>query len=404
MPVGEIVVDVVSPEGGVVPSGAADPPECRFKNIGPALSYASGVWQPANAGAPVTVRAVGAPTPEAPVVFEGEPFPLVIGSGVTLTTAASASDPSLWIIAADPPSAAVNVVEMLSGAALEGFTVRSVSASMSGVVATCGVETVPVTLTAVRVEGSGVLQHGLTVTGTCGIEGTAVHVDGAAKAGVLVNTASPVGVTLTGGSIRNSGESGVELLGGAVALAGNGTPFDVHSNVRHGIRVAPAQPNPRAVTLSLALGDVHDNGEAGILVKELGGSSSVSITSSLIRKNTGKSPLSVYGTGRIAGGMLLWGDAPQSFVFHGNTICGNATDQIGVFSDDEWPLAAPDCGTSNVFAAPGAGYYVYSTTELPAVEVPAQNNRWAPNPPTGLVVKTNVAPSCGVATPLPACN
>jgi hypothetical protein len=153
--------------------------------------------------------------------------------------------------------------------------------------------------------------------------------------------------------------------------------------------------------LELHLADVHENGEVGVLVKELGSGSSVAVTSSRIRKNTGTSAFSVYGNNRVAGGLLLWGNMPTTFEFQGNTVCSNSTDQVGVYSDDRWNLSAADCTSSNVFVRPGSGYYVYSTTELPDVEVPAINNRWAPNPPTGLVVKTTIAPSCGSVLPAP---
>ncbi|HET8542429.1 MAG TPA: hypothetical protein VFL83_21325 [Anaeromyxobacter sp.] len=403
-PAAEIVVDVAAPRGDVVPTGAAQPAACRFGTIGAALAYARDTWPAVHPGTPAVVRAVGAATAEAPLVFAGETFPIRIPAGVTLATASSPPAPLAWVVRADPQTAS-NVLELESGAVVEGFTLRSASATGDGIVVACGTGSAPAVANDVRVEGGGFLLHGVTVTGGCGLTASELVVSGATKSGVRVNAASPtVGVTITGGAIQGCGESGAEVLGGLLVLQGKTTGSgDVHleieSNARHGVRAAPAPLSPRAIDLRLHLADVHDNGEVGVLVKDLGPSSTVRISSSRLRKNTGTNVHSVYGNGRIAGGLLLWGNMPTRFELHGNTLCANSVDQVGVYSDDRWPLSAPDCTASNVFVKPGSGYFVYSTTELPNNEVPAENNRWSPNPPPpSLVMSADFTPSCGLAT------
>ena len=419
-PATEIQVDLASSsDPNLAPTGAAEPQACRFKRLGDALAYARDVWLPAHSSAPVTVKAAGTPAPGTPVRFDTEAFPLVIPNGVTLATSATVSSPADWIVSA-PFATVSNLVEIHDGAVVDGFTLSSTAATGDGIVVQCGAgATAPATLRNVVVDGGGTLARGVVVTGACELVGVQLDVSRARKAGLYVNTASaPAGAAVTGGSLKGNGESGAEVAGGRLAIAGSGALFDVSANGRHGVRAVPdpvAPPLiPRAITLSLDRVDVHANGEVGILVRDLAGGSSASVTSSVIRKNLATAAFSQYGTGRLAGGVLLWGALPTqgappaaAFAFKGNTVCSNAGDAIGVYSNDPWPLNGDGCdATSNVFVSPSAsGYYVFSTATT-GVELPAWNNWWDPDPvPPSRVMNAAVLPVCGQAGAAPpACN
>lgn len=420
-PTNEIQVDPAAAATALAPTGAAQPPECQFKKLGDALDYARSVWLPAHGPASVTVRAMGTPTAGTPVTFDAESFPLVIPTGATLATSASTPRPSDWLIPA--PSGTTPLVEIHDGAGLDGFTIRTTASTGDGIVVVCaaGADT-PATASNVVVDGGGTLKRGVVVTGAggCGLVAAQLEVARAARSGLYVNTqSSGVGITVSGGSLRTNGESGAEVVGGLLSIAGSSATarFDISGNARHGVRAAPDPLDPRAIALTLNLADVHDNAEVGVLVRELTAASSAAIMSSFVRKNSGTAAFSQYGTGRIAAGVLLWGTLPMTqggtpgpaFAFKGNTVCSNiGGDAVGVYSNDPWPLSGetvpPSCGsTNNVFVNPApSSYYVFSTTGGAAL--PAANNYWAPDPPTGLVMKADYVPSCGTATAPPACN
>jgi hypothetical protein len=405
-PTSELAVDVGAPQGPHAPTGAAQPTECRFSKLGDALAAAS-----ARGGA-TTVKAYA--SAGTPVVFASEAFPLVVPPGVTLATDATPSKPSDWIVTA--ASGTGNVVELHEGAVVDGFTFRSTGATGDGMVVTCAAgATSPAIARNVVVDGGNALGRGVVVTGTCGLVVTQLDESRATKAGLYVDASSPsVGISITGGSLRNNGQSGAEVIAGLLSLAGTGATarFDISANGRHGVRAASDPISPRALSLALSFVDVHNNGEVGVLVRDLAAASSGSISSSFFRKNSATAAYSIYGTGRIAGGLLLWGNLPMTqgatpvpaFAFKGNTVCSNTGDAIGVYSNDPWPLSGDACnGTSNVFVNPAASsYYVYSTTA--GADLPAVNNLWAPDPPTGLVMKAAFVPSCGPATVPVECN
>ncbi len=407
--VSEILVDQSAPSGSLAPTGAPQPAECRFKKLGDALAYAATFPPPVPAE--ITVRALGTPTPGAPIQFAAESFPLVVPHGVTLATSAAQPNPSDWVISAT--AGPHNMIELHDGAVIDGFTLHGAPATGNGIVVVCG-STAPATARNIVLDGGNTLDRGVVVTGTCGVTATQLDVSAMTKSGLYVNTGSPVGLTVTGGSLRNNIQSGAEVVAGELSISGAAARFDISGNGQHGVRAATDQVGPQPIALSLTYVDVHENGEVGVLAKDLTSTSSASIASSLLRKNLASSSLSQYGTGRSAGGLLVWGNLPMTqaappvpaFAFKGNTVCSNAGDEIGVFSNDPWPLSGDFCDptSSNVFVNPGASsYYIYSTST--GDDVPATSNWWSPNPPTGFIVKAAIVPSCGPVTVTPPeCN
>lgn len=381
-------------------TGVLTPAQCRYGRLGDAIAAAVAH------GGPTTVRAY---RNRPQIVFDAETFPLVVPRAVTLQTSDDPASPANWLISA--PAGTSDLIRVEDGAVLDGFSVATAAATGDGIVVQCGAgASVSPLLSNVVVDGGNTLRRGVAVEGACGLNASELRVSRASRAGLYVNT--PAGaqpVTVTGGSLQSNGESGVEVVSGQVTLAGLGTaPLDVSGNKRHGIRASPDAISPLGIALTIGSADVHDNGEVGILVKDLvQGSSSVSISSTLIRKNSATAAYSQYGTGRLAGGVLLWGNLPTAapFAFKGNTICANASDGVGVYSNDGWSLSG-DAGcdaTKNVFVMHAvSGYYVYSTTT--GGDIPAQNNAWDPDPPTGLVMKASYVPSCGVPSVPAACN
>ncbi|HEY0714583.1 MAG TPA: hypothetical protein VGF45_17995, partial [Polyangia bacterium] len=111
-PTTEISVDPVAgndaPAGGTTPTGAANPPACRFKSLARALA----------AAAPGKLRVVvrGATKP---VRFDGEALPVVVPAGVRLSSEDPGLDPAqVRLVVRGPLEAAVALGD---GATIEGF-------------------------------------------------------------------------------------------------------------------------------------------------------------------------------------------------------------------------------------------------------------------------------------------
>ncbi len=422
-----IVVSPAAPAGTWAPTGASQPPECKFKTLTPALAYAR-EWRQAHGNAPATVRVEGSPTGATPVVFWTEPLPVTVPSGVTLTNDSAPPAPALWIVSADP-QAATNVVELESGAKLEGFTVRSVSATGDGIAVVCGTDTARAYATAVRVEGGGVARSGVSVQGTCGLEASGLDVRGAAGAGLLVDVTladaavADVGVEVTGGALSGNGGNGAEVRAGFLDVSGSASaPFDISGNQGFGVSVqardtAGGRPYA-AIDLDLAFADVSANGEAGVF---LSGTSlpaaHAALASSRFHGNLGSTAASAHAAGRRAAGLLLKG-TPVTLEFTGNQVFANGLpgstvvqDQVAVFSTAKWSLSGTDCAAgANAFACPASdpstGDLVYSSAVLTANYAQAGNAYWPldPWPPDALLYHTVYDPICDAdAARLPAC-
>jgi len=376
-------------------TGVANPPDCRIKTLTQALAkasaYASG--PPARAS---TVRATGWSAGQK--VFskaKGETFPLDVVSGVTLGTDGAGTIPGSYAIVVDDAAAPV-AVQLASGSNLAAFVLSNSLATGDAVTLACGSNVAPAGVSSVQINGTGPaspfpkMANGVNVQGDCGASLDTVTVSGLAQAGLLVNSVSTsVTTSVSRGTFSSSG-IGMRLETGTVAL---GPDIEVASNDTYGIYAGWD-----AVSLSPALDftatglNIHDNKDTGILIRFLPTGSAVRISNSLVKNNKA---VTMYGSGRTAGGLLLWGNAP-TMVFNGNAVCTNDGDQVGVYSSSgPWDLSGGSaCGaTSNAFTTSGTIYAIYTTSAA----VTAQHNWWQVDPPT---VSANVSypPTCATGT------
>jgi hypothetical protein len=124
---GDFYVDPVNGSdvaGGVFPTGAQFPPQCRFATLGKALSLATASGN--------RVLAVSDAS-SLPVTFAAETFPLMVASGVTLGTADATPTPANYTITADA-SVGTQAVALADGATLRGFTISALGNTQPGAV------------------------------------------------------------------------------------------------------------------------------------------------------------------------------------------------------------------------------------------------------------------------------
>ncbi len=378
-------------------TGVTNPPDCRIKTLTQALSkaasYASG--PPSRSSA---VRATGWSSGQKLFAkAKGEIFPLDVATGVTLGTDGAGAIPGSYAIAVDDASASVGV-QLASAASLVGFVVANSLATGDAVALACASNAAPAHVSAVQINGKGAaspfpkMANGVNAQGACGASLDAVAVSEVAQAGLLVNSATTsVSTSVSGGTFSSNG-IGMRLQTGTVAL---GSGIEVTGNATYGIYagwdVAGTSP---ALDLTATQLNVHDNNDTGILVKFLPAGSAVRISNSAVKSNRA---VTMYGSGRMAGGLQLWGSAP-TLVFSGNAVCSNDGDQVGVYSSvGTWELGGGSaCGsTSNAFTTTATIYGIYTTSAT----VNARNNWWQTDPPT-VSANVNYTPTCngGAAT------
>lgn len=358
-----IRVDATAAPGPLAPTGADAPSQCRFTKLGDALAYAKDVWIPAHGGASVAVRALGTPAPGTPVVFDGESFPLVVAPGVTLATAAASPNPSDWVISANP-GASVDVIRLHDGAAVEGFSIRSVSATGNGITVSCASST-PTLVRDVIVDGNAVLARGVSVSGPCGAVLERVDVSRASGVALEVALPSSASVTARGSRFRTSG-AGIKTTGGILVLDRDGTtPSEVTDNTGNGV-VLGASTVAVDATLSNVL--VARNGGTGLFVNMVPVASKLTMISCDVHSNGTAMPVSYGPAGnvRTAGGMLLTQSALATFRLEMNRIYGNdggtGADELAFHSSGSWPLTTASCATANAFGCVGSGLAVNVTT------------------------------------------
>lgn len=359
-------------------TGVAQPPQCRFQSITGALTQA------ARLGAPAAVHLVGTPA----ILGADETFPLVVPPHVTLR-----SDGGEWVIESTD-AATSSVIQLSEGSHLEKVTVRNASVRNAGasparaVDATCAAGDALGLTDVVLIAGG--LDVGLSITGSC--TATLVRLDVSGASGPALRL-DPLGVstgpsvTIDGGRFRNSGQ-GIEVLGGALTTGADVdldgiAPVEVTENDGAGIAIVGA--NAQATLDMLRL---DRNGGTGLVLEALATSSKVTVSRSVIASN-GAISARTYGPApaRTCGGVLL-SQAEQiaAFSFTGNTVFGNAGDEIGVWSPTTaaWSFAGGGaCGaSSNVFGCSGSSAYaLYST----GAAIDASHNAWWSDPPTSIV-------------------
>ncbi len=405
IPTDAIRVDAAAAPGLLARTGADQPSQCRFAKLGDALAYAKDVWMPAHGDAPATVRAVGAPAPGTPVVFGAESFPLVIPSGVTLSTAASPT-PADWVISANP-DASVDVIQLHDGATIEGFTVRSVSARGDGIAAaTCG-STTPPAIRSVIVEGGAQVARGVSVSGACGALLERVDVSGATGAALEIATPASAPVTARGSRFHGSDDVGIRATGGILSFEPSGmTQTEVTDNVGNGVVLGNGVGGGSAkIEATLAGVLVARNGGAGLFVNSVPATSKLTMTSCDVHSNATSAPI-MYGPAgnrRSAGGVLLTQASLAAFDLRGNRIYANhggtGADELAFESTGPWTLSSGVCTTSNAFGCVGAGAAVgvisggtvYAQFTTWPVIPPALSGdvRWSPD-----YCEVTLAPAC----------
>jgi hypothetical protein len=152
--------------------------------------------------------------------------------------------------------------------------------------------------------------------------------------------------------------------------------------------------------------NLYQNGAAGFSLvdaKRSTNTSAVALDRIAVYKN---GPTSYIG-GRQVGGVLLQSGLPSALTMKGSTICGNAEDEVAVYSDASWNLSGDACGpTSNAFFVPGVvgdDYFIYSTAATDNVS--GLNNYYVANPPSTFLKGVTYDPPCGSPPAVPAyCN
>lgn len=279
----ELHVDPVagSSGGSVVPTGAAEPPACRFRTIGSALA--------ALGGRAARIVATGT----APVTLSGESFPLNIPAGATLTTAGG--PPANYQIQVTSTGATPGIV-LGGGATLSGFTLTHAGggSSMTSTLVRCSAG--QVTIQNVALVGGEQAGTGISVASSCSatlanVEARRLEVGASlATTGMVTVNASSfsegnLGVVVDRGArvvatalvAENNRTDGLQVSNGEVTVTG-ASRFD--GNQRDGVRMGRGAftatglqanrnkvcgVNARGGTVKLHRVTLNDNFDLGLL-------------------------------------------------------------------------------------------------------------------------------------------
>lgn len=222
---GELFVDPVAgnDSAALTPTGAESPAACRFKTLTRALAAVGGG----------TTRIV-AKTAVTPTLFGGETFPIVVPSGVTVTTADATPTPGNYAIAFNSASA-IEAISLADKAALMGFTLRNVIGNQAAKMIACRLGEVTVrsvallggTPTATNKQAIGIaIGAAAAVTDTCTGTFENVTVDGFAI-GIEAKTSAATPVQIVDVTIRDTSTTGLLIAAGTISatnLTVTGTP------------------------------------------------------------------------------------------------------------------------------------------------------------------------------------
>jgi hypothetical protein len=340
--------------GGPTPTGASEPPQCRFRT----LTEAIGVASDAGGG---TVTAMGGIPGQPPVVFSaatGETLPIDIPAGVTVTTDFSSSGAGYTIQLDDPH--AIAAVTMHAGAALARFVVENVAgdSTRDAIALACdGTNpSVSVRLDSVTLRGEGPdaehqLKRGIHLNDTCGVIGTDVVVTGMQAEALQIETSDPtVESSFLRGAFERSGK-GIHLKKGVLKLDG----VRVEANEGIGIE-AGSQSEETALELNAV--KVLRNGDTGIAA--MNNTRLFVVGSTVFGNGIGELPTvwgpplypNSIGASRKGGGIVLIGEPPAAgpaFRFERNRVYSNRGDQLLVMlsSGKTWPLGASSCAATS---------------------------------------------------------
>ncbi|HEX9290252.1 MAG TPA: hypothetical protein VF904_12075, partial [Anaeromyxobacteraceae bacterium] len=450
---GPFYVDKSLPAGaGPTPTGVFTPSKCRFVELGDAVAAANQV-----AGG-AAVLAIGWGTNDSnPVVWSLLAFSQPkLGTGVSVAPAFGAGELGHYVLSIDGTSSAS--LSLGVGSSVSGFVVQNSTSTGDAIVVNfptsgsatpasldhshiIGVPTglsTPALATGVKVTKGAIkldtveIDH--AVTGI--VVGTGANVDTAFSAtnctvhdntdGLVVNSgnASAAGqpVTITGGKFTANSDAGVKVLrslhltDGTQSLHIDGATI---TGGKNGLLFAPS-PLTTPITAIVNAVTVRGATDSGVFFNQTDGST-ISMTNSAITGNCA----TTSHNGQLGGGLLFTGSLPAMPAFFGNTLSGNAYNQVLVFSGAAGPLLLSGdvkCGSPNVFvcangASPGAG--VYST----GTQVIATFDAWTgvvgptgPNPPnagtdfggavdaTGASGNNFCAPAVSACQASPTCN
>ncbi|WP_242344413.1 right-handed parallel beta-helix repeat-containing protein [Anaeromyxobacter terrae] len=340
------------PAGGPTPTGASQPPRCRFRSLTEAIVVAaqSGGTVIAQGGTSGQTVAFGSST--------GETLPLDVPSGVILTSDASSSGASYAIQLDDATATAA--VRLHAGATLAAFAIENVVGDSTGdaLELACDGSSASAVLESVAMQGRSAadgqkkLGHGLSVKDTCGVTAADVVIAGMESDALRVDPSDPAVVSaFLRGALRQSGQ-GAHLKQGVLKL----DRVTIEDNAGMGIE---AGSSTNGVALELNAVKVLRNGDTGIAATNT--TRLFIVDSTIFGNGLGASP-TVWGpptyqnstnTSRKCGGIVLIGPPPEvteaTFRFRRNRVYANRGDQVLVMlsSGRPWPLGATACGTTS---------------------------------------------------------
>ncbi len=381
-PGAELVVDPDAPAGAPgapAPSGARTPAACRFRSLDQALVAAAGVTGVTG----VVVRASGAAPTTYPVTAT-----LVVPANVTLRGDDDPPAPANRVLSLRGGLAAG--VTLAEGATLSGFTVQNDSAVATavGVEIACAAGNAAA-LTDVIVQAAGAtagapaLVNGVHAGGACPVVLTAVKVQGASGAGLLVARDAAVDTLLATDAKFDGNGEGIRVTRGDVTLEG---PV-VKGNAAGGVVVWPVGADGDAL-LTIDQGKILSNGDTGVLVlgKQAG---RLRLTGSLVCGNGATTVRGAPYAQRKVGGLYLFGNPPPDLALEANALFSNVGDQLLVAGAGTWALdgaatAATACGAGvNLLDgyAPADAGVTYVGLFAASATVSARWNAWRLNMP-----------------------
>jgi hypothetical protein len=243
---------------GLFPTGAQNPPACRFATLSNGLS---------KVGSPGRVVAISATVP---ATFGGETFPLIVPAGVSLITADATPNSSDYVIAYS--GGVGGVVTLGDGSLVRGFSIDATGGAGSLVSCTHGA----ITLDTVLLSGGGVVADGLEVGSTCSATLQSVSIVDFAATALSVSTSGSVNVT---GGLLSASLIGLSQTSGTVTASG----LAVQSNGQYGIRLSGGTPS---LTIS-GQSVVNNNGTTGNFAGISVAKGTLSVTNTQVAGNGG---------------------------------------------------------------------------------------------------------------------
>jgi len=291
------------------PTGAQNPPQCRFVSIEEALARANAV--PLGGG---EVRATGASALN-PMIFLATGA-LSIGAGVTVTTTDSPLGTANYTLQAPAGLGANAFVTLGAGATLSGFHLQNDGGTGAALATNCATGSIdPVLVNTVRISGAGASNR--------------------FSAGL--SQASPdCPATLRNADVQGVGH-GVDVTAGSLAVEGGA----FSGNERH-VHAQPGGAIPIAISVSDAI--LTGASDSAVRLLGLGTGSTATLARNQIRSNAFTTAFTVAGGPRGGGGVVFTGPFADVVVFAGNELRSNKGDQV---------LVAASGGTLNLVGDPG---------------------------------------------------